>query len=94
MERAIRALNKSKSPGADRTPFKILKDAVHLVSTPLTLIFNASLEKGIFPQIWKLARVAPIYKTGSKTGANNYRPISVLSAVLRILEKIVHNQLI
>ena len=94
VERAIRALNKCKSPGADRTPFKILKDAVHLVSTPLTLIFNASLGKGIFPQIWKLVRVTPIYKTGSKTDVNNYRPTSVLSAVSMILEKIVHDQLI
>ena len=91
MERAIRSLSKTKSPGADRIPVEILKDVVHLVSKPLTLIYNASLEKGIFPQIWKLARVAPIYKTGSKTDLNNYRPISVLSAVSRILEKIVHD---
>ena len=48
---AIRALNKSKSPGADRIPVEILKDAAHLVSKPLTLIYNASLEKVIFPQI-------------------------------------------
>ena len=91
VERAIRALNKSKSPGADRIPVEILKDAVQIVSKPLTLIYNASLEKGIFPQIWKLARVTPIYKTGSKTDVNNYRPISVLSAVSRILEQIVHD---
>ena len=94
VERAVRALNKSKSPGADRIPVEILKDAVHLVSKPLTLICNASLEKGIFPQIWKFTRVTPIYKTGSKTDVNNYRPISVLSAVSRILEKIVHDQLL
>ena len=55
MERAIRPLNESKSPGADRIPVEILKDAVHLVSKPLTPIYNESLEKGIFPQIWKLA---------------------------------------
>ena len=93
MERAVRAPNKTKSPGADRIPVEILKDAVNLVSKPLTLIYNASLEKGIFPQIWKLARVAPIYKTGSKTDVNNYRSISVLLAVSRIPEKIVHDQL-
>ena len=50
VERAIRALNKSKSPGADKIPVEILKDAVHLVSKPLTLIYNAPLEKGIFPR--------------------------------------------
>ena len=50
VERAIRALNKSKSPGADRILVKILKDAVHLVSKPLTLIYNASLERVFFPR--------------------------------------------
>ena len=50
MELAIKALNKSKSksPDADRIPVKILKDAVHFVSKPLTMIYNASLEKGSF----------------------------------------------
>ena len=43
VERAIRALNYYKSPGADRIPVKILKDAINLVSEPLTLIYNASL---------------------------------------------------
>ena len=57
-------------------------------------MYNTSLEKGIFPQIWKLARVTPICKTGSKTDFNNYRPSLVLSAVSRILEKIVHDQLL
>ena len=93
VERAIKALDNSKSPGADRIPVKILKDAINLVSKPLTLIYNASLERGIFPRIWKLARVTPIHKAGTKTDVNNYRPISVLSVVSRILEKIVHDQL-
>ena len=93
VESAIKALNNSKAPGADRIPVKILKDAINVVSKPLTLIYNASLEKGIFPQIWKLARVTPIHKAGMKTNVNNYRPISVLSVVSRILEKIVHDQL-
>ena len=56
VEPTIKALNNSKSPGADRIPVKILKDAVKLVSKPLTLIYNASLGGGTFPQIWKLAR--------------------------------------
>ena len=93
MERAIRSLNKSRSPGADRNPIKILRDAVQLVSKPLKLIYNGSLEKGIFPPIWKLARVTPIYKTGSTTEVNSYRPISELSTVMRILEEIVHDEL-
>ena len=51
VERAAKALNKSQSPGADRIPVKMLKDAVHLVSKPLILIHNASLEKGVFTRL-------------------------------------------
>ena len=72
---------------------KILKDAIKIVSKPLTLIYNASLERDIFRQTWKLASVTPIHKVGTKKDVNNYRPTSVLSVVSRILEKIVHDQL-
>ena len=48
IERATRALNDSKFPGVDRMPVVLLKDAVNFVSKPLTLIYNASLERGTF----------------------------------------------
>ena len=64
-----------------------------MVSKSLAKIFNASLETGTFPEVWKLARVAPIFKTGVKSDMSNYRPISVLSTVARVFEKIVYEQL-
>ena len=57
------------------------------------MIFNSSLEKGVFPDIWKLARVTPIFKSGSKKDVNNYRPISVISIFSRMPERIVHDQI-
>ena len=57
VERAIKALDNSKSPGTDRIPVKILKDAINLVSKPLTLIYNASSERGIFSGV---ARSLPL----------------------------------
>ena len=57
------------------------------------MIFNSSLRKGVFPDIWKVAKVTPIFKSGSRSEANNYRPISVVSVFSRILEKIFHNQI-
>ena len=90
--KAIKQLKNGKAPGPDKIPIILIKDAVDLISKPLTLIFNSSLWKGIFPDVWKLARVTPIFKSGSKSVANNYRPISVISVFSRILERIVHDQ--
>lgn len=56
------------------------------------MVFNSSLRKGIFTDIWKLAKVTPIFKSGSKSEANTYRPIKVISVFSRILERIVHDQ--
>ena len=58
------------------------------------MIFNTSLTLGVFPDIWKLAKVSPIFKTGARNNKNNYRPISVLSISSKLIEKIVHDQLL
>ena len=58
------------------------------------MIFNSSLENGIFPDIWKLARITPIFKSGVKMDVNNYRPIPVISVFSRTLERIVHDQIL
>ena len=59
----------------------------------LTQIFNALLASSVFPQEWKIAGVSPIYKAGDKPDRGNYRPISVLSTVARLFEKIIYLQL-
>ena len=91
---SIKQLKNGKAPGPDKISTKLIKDAADFIWKPLTMVFNSSLKFGIFPDIWKLARVTPIFKTGSKKDANNYRPISVISVFSRMLEKIVHDQLI
>ena len=90
---AIKNLKNGKAAGPDKVPTMLVKDVADLISKPLSIIFNSSLANGIFPDIWKLARVAPIFKSGSKKDVNNYRPISVISIFSRILERIVHDQL-
>ena len=60
----------------------------------MTQVFNASLASSVFPQDWKIARVSPIYKAGDKRDRDNYRPISVLSTVAGLFEKIIYLQLI
>ena len=89
----LRGLKDSKSPGPDRIPVKILTDVAELISEPLKIIFNESLRVGVFPDKWKTARVTPISKSRRQSDLNNYRPISALSAVSRIFEKVARAQL-
>lgn len=56
-------------------------------SKPLTKLFNMSISKGCFPNRWKIARVTPLYKDGPRDLCDNYRPISVLSVLSKLLEK-------
>ena len=57
-------------------------------------IFNLSLNAGIFPDDWKIARVTSIYKSNNKTDCGNYRPISIISNVVQVFEKVIYSQLI
>ena len=63
---AIKQLKNGKAPGPDKISTKLIKDAADFIWKPLTMVFNSSLKYGVFPDIWKLARVTPIFKTGSK----------------------------
>ena len=56
-------------------------------------ILNLSIITGIFPDDWKNARATQIYKSDEKAESGNYRPISVISNVARIFEKLIYNQL-
>ena len=69
-----------------------MKDSANVTVPFLTTIFNLSLNYGIFPNDWKNARVSPIYKSGEKDECGNYRPISILSVVSKLFEKLVYKQ--
>ena len=81
------------SAGCDDVPPKILKQVIDEIKTPLIHILNLSLLNGIFPETLKKSKTVPIFKSGSKSELNNYRPISIQSVFSKILEKIVYIQL-
>ena len=76
---AISRLEKGKAPGPDKVSVTLVQDAAKSISYPLVLIYNSLLKNGVFPEVWKVAKVTPIYKSGTRTDVNNYRPISVIS---------------
>ena len=93
MHNAIKNLSNGKAANRDKIPNTINKDVGDIITKPLTMIFNSSLTNGVFPDIWKIARITLIFKSGAKNDVNSYRPISVISVFSRILERIVHDQL-
>ena len=86
-------LNNRKSSGSDELSARFLQLCAPHVAEPLTYIFNASISTGVYPDHLKIARVTPIFKKGSRDDPGNYRPISVLSTVNKIFERILHNRL-
>ena len=88
---ALNQLNLRKSPGLDAISVKLLKDTSDVIAQPLANIFNLSLQTGIFPDDWKIAKISPVFKEGNKTDCGNYRPISVIPVVAKLFEGLVYN---
>ena len=86
-------LDDKKSTGISSIPTKLLKIAAPIIVPYLVSIINLSFIKGTFPKLMKLAKILPIFKSGSRSDVNNYRPISLLSVFSKILEKLMHNRL-
>ena len=87
------SLNSDKSTGLNSLPSKILKLLKNEISTHLADIFNLSFSSGVFPSILKIAKVIPVHKKESKLFCSNYRPISLLSNIDKIIEKIMYNRI-
>ena len=90
---ALKNLKQEKASGLDNFSSGLLKDAALVLTKPLTSIINLSLETGVAPRECKVTKVIPLYKSGSLAEIDNYRPISILPTLSKILEKIVHQQL-
>ena len=86
-------LKAGKAVGLDNIPARLLKDAADTVIKPITIILNASLQSGRVSDDWKAARVIPLFKKGKAEDMDNYRPISILPVLSKILEGAVHRQL-
>ena len=79
-----------KSSGCDGISNILLKEIAPLILTPLTKIFNQSISQGVFPDCIKLAEISALYKSKDRELCTNYRPISLLITISKILEKIVY----
>jgi len=90
---ALAKLHPSKSTGLDNIPAKFLRDGALILKDPITHIINLSIATNTVPDDLKQARVKPLFKKNSRSEVGNYRPISILNVVSKILEKAVYVQL-
>ena len=67
-------------------------DEADVLAHSLEILFNLSIQQCKIPEEWKKATVSPLYKGGSKCDRKNFRPISVIPIVSKVLERLVHNQ--
>ena len=88
----ISTIKPKQSRGTDGISNHLLKAIINEVCEPLTIIINKSLKEGIVPAEMKVAKVVPLFKKGKKTDISNYRPISLLNVISKVLERVVDNQ--
>jgi len=86
-------LKSSHSSGIDGISSILLKSIIKNISTILSHIFNLSINSGIVPTKLKIAKVTPIFKSGDSHDFSNYRPISILPAISKLLEKVIYNRI-
>ena len=84
------SLDPSKANGPDVISAQMLKGTAHSIASSLTKLFNISIRQGRFPECWKTSSVVPIPKSANPSEATNYRPISLLSVVSKMLERHFH----
>ena len=89
----LKNLKPNKATGPDGVPGQILKMAADELAPALTLLFNMSISTGSLPQDWLTANITPIYKKGDKATASNYRPVSLTSITCKLLEHILHSNI-
>ena len=89
VEKVLRDIDVGKATGPDNISPRVLKNCARELSGPLATIFAACLEQNKWPAAWKEAHVVPVHKKESKTDPRHYRPISLLSTMGKVFEKLI-----
>ena len=88
----LKDMNVDKAAGIDNLLGKFLKDGANILAKPISELCNFSIKYSVFPKDCQIAKLKPLYKKGSTTLPKNYRPISLLPLISKIIEKGIHDQ--
>ena len=88
----LNSLGINKATGLDGIPSRFVRDGALIIACPLTHVINLSLIQGVVPDDLKSARVVPLFKKNDKTEVGNYRPVSILTIISKVFERVVYDQ--
>ena len=94
VQRLLQQVDARKATGSDGIPGSLLRQCSDLLAYSLAVLLCTSLRTGTVPLAFKLATVVPLYKTGDPSVPTNYRPVSLLPVVSKLLERVVQRQLV
>ena len=93
VEDILKILDTSKAIGPDLLNPRLLKEAASILKYPLCTLFNLSLTLSTFPSEWKYANVTPVFKKDCPSNLKNYRPISLISILAKVMERLVYKHI-
>ena len=93
VEDILKILDTSKAIGPDLLNPRLLKEAASILKYPLCRLFNLSLTLSTFPSEWKYANVTPVFKKDCPSNLKNYRPISLISILAKVMERLVYKHI-
>lgn len=94
IKKIISNLKNTTAVGIDGLPIKVIKSAKELLASPLADVINCCFAQGYFPDEFKIAKIIPLHKKGSKNDKTNFRPISILPTLSKIFEVVLKNSLL
>ena len=83
--KTVKGMENKLTEGLDGMSNKFIKSIINSIAAPLTTVINKSLTEGIFPDEMKLAKIIPLFKSGNEKLPNNYRPLSILATLSKVL---------
>ena len=87
-------LRADKSSGVDGMSPRLLVSIVEEICDPLVMLFRKSMERGSVPEDWRRANIVPIFKAGSRSKAENYRPVSLTSQICKVFEGLIRDVIV
>ena len=83
----LKKISRHKAAGIDKLSARLLRIAAPVIASSVSRLINYSFSIGSVPQRWKTSKVTPLFKSGDASDPSNYRPISVLPVLSKIIER-------